>query len=204
MKNKSTIKIIAGKFKGTHLEMPPSTITRSSKSILKESLFNVLGQDIVGSCFIEAFAGIGSIGLEALSRGANEALFFEQNPNSFQVLKKNISQFYSKDPSIIAKSFLGDTFELLPQAIKKNDTKKIIYLDPPFNTRENCADIYEKCVSLLQSILNSNLFLVIFEHLSNYKLPENIAHFSIIRQKKFGKSSLSYYALSQNIKETNG
>ncbi|PAF45092.1 16S rRNA (guanine(966)-N(2))-methyltransferase RsmD [Helicobacter sp. 11S02596-1] len=203
-KNKSTIKIIAGKFKGIHLEMPPSSQTRSSKSILKESLFNTLGAEVIGTCFIEAFAGIGSIGLEALSRGAKEALFFEQNPAAFQTLAKNIAFLHAKDPAISTNCFLGDTFALLPEAIRKIQTPKIIYLDPPFSFRQDCAGIYEKCILLLQEILDLNLFLIIFEHLSDEKLPKNIGHFSIIRQKKFGKSSLSYYAPSQYAKESNG
>ncbi|PAF50444.1 16S rRNA (guanine(966)-N(2))-methyltransferase RsmD [Helicobacter sp. 13S00477-4] len=197
MNNKRHFKIIAGKFKGVCLELTSSETTRSSKSILRESLFNVLGNNIIDNCFIEAFAGVGSIGLEALSRGAKKVLFFEKNKESFGILSQNIAHLYSKNPTILANSFFGDTFELLPKAIMDIKEKKILYFDPPFNIRENYTDIYEKCFSLLRFILSSiDLFLVIFEHSSEYKLPENIGHLSIIKQKKFGKSSLSYYASS--------
>ncbi|PAF41233.1 16S rRNA (guanine(966)-N(2))-methyltransferase RsmD [Helicobacter sp. 11S03491-1] len=200
MNNKSGIKIIAGKFKGIHLQMPHSSITRSTKAILKESLFNTLGTDIMKSCFIEAFGGSGSIGLEALSRGADETWFFEQDKSCFEILCKNIKLLESKDPSLITQSFLGDTFLLLPQNISKNKQKKILYLDPPFHIREHYIDIYQKCITLVELIWEYNLFLIIFEHSSDYKLPQNIAHFSIIKQKKFGKSSLTYYAPSQEYK----
>lgn len=194
MNNKSTIKIIGGKFKGIHLQMPLTNLTRSSKSILKESLFNTISVDIIDSCFIEAFAGTGSIGLEALSRGAKEVWFFENNKNAFDVLKSNIRLLEKKESQIKTLSFYGDTFELLAKEITKNKTKKIIYFDPPFNIRDNYADVYSKCIGLLENILDPSIFLVIFEHRSEYELPKNIAHFSIIKQKKFGKSSLSYYA----------
>ncbi|PAF54235.1 16S rRNA (guanine(966)-N(2))-methyltransferase RsmD [Helicobacter sp. 13S00482-2] len=193
MANKSTIKIISGKFKGTSLQMPKTTLTRSSKSILKESLFNTISSDIIGSCFIEAFAGTGSIGLEALSHRAKEVWFFENNKSSFGVLNSNIMLLKKKDPDINAFIFYGDTFELLHHQINKNNIKKIIYFDPPFNIRENYADVYEKCIKLLQRILNPSIFLVIFEHMSEYQMPQNIACFSIIKQRKFGKSSLAYY-----------
>lgn len=202
-----SFKIIAGKFKGLRLQIPAISSTRSSKSILRESLFNVLGTQIIGSTFIEGFGGSGSVGLEALSRGAKASYFFEQNFEAFQVLEKNIALLKTKDSTISAQAFFGDVFKLAPQILKKeqdrskNTNQKILYLDPPFNTQENFADIYSKCEVLAKTIMekisNLNEFLLIFEHSSKCKMSQNIAHLSIIRQRKFGKSSLSYYALSQ-------
>ncbi len=88
--NKPTTKIIAGKYKGKTLELPSLEITRSSKARLKESLFNVLQFDIIDKIFIEAFAGSGSIGLEALSRDAKRAYFVELDKNSYRILTKKI------------------------------------------------------------------------------------------------------------------
>lgn len=213
MLNNSSVpsfRIIAGKFKGLRLQVPVLSSTRSSKSILKESLFNTLGTQIIGSSFIEGFGGSGSIGLEALSRGAKICYFFEQNLEAFKVLQKNIASLQIKDSTIVTQAFLGDVFKLAPQILKnlwqkqnklENTTRKILYLDPPFNTQEDFADIYARCKILAEEIMedisNLNEFLLIFEHFSNYKLPQNIAHLSIIRQRKFGKSSLSYYAIPQ-------
>lgn len=203
-----SFKIIAGKFKGLRLQIPALSSTRSSKSILRESLFNVLGTQIIDSSFIEGFGGSGSVGLEALSRGAKASYFFEQNFEAFQILEKNIALLKAKDSTISAQAFFGDVFKLAPQILKdqeqdksKNTGQKILYLDPPFNTQENFADIYSKCEVLAKTIMekisNLNEFLLIFEHSSKCKMSQNIAHLSIIRQRKFGKSSLSYYALSQ-------
>jgi len=72
-----TTRIIAGKYKGKTLELPPLDTTRSSKSILKESFFNVIQYDIIDTIFVEAFGGSGSVGLEALSRGASHIYFSE-------------------------------------------------------------------------------------------------------------------------------
>ncbi|PAF47070.1 16S rRNA (guanine(966)-N(2))-methyltransferase RsmD [Helicobacter sp. 12S02634-8] len=200
--NQSTIQIIAGRFKGTRLAMPTNSLTRPSKSILKESLFNTLTNDIWGSCFVEAFGGIGSIGLEALSRGAKKAIFFEQNKQAFSILTQNIKLIKAKDPNICIQSFCGDTFALLSPSLFTPQDRAIIYLDPPFDIRQNHTDIYERCFCLLTR-LKIPWHLVVFEHSSAYKMPENISHLSIIRQKKFGKSTLSYYTPYQTIKENN-
>lgn len=87
--NKPTTKIIAGVYKGKVLELPSLDVTRSSKSALKESVFNVLQFDIIDKIFIESFAGSGSIGLEAISRGAKRSYFIELDKNSYSILVRN-------------------------------------------------------------------------------------------------------------------
>lgn len=171
------------------LQMPDSPLTRPTKAILKESLFNVLRNDIGDCVFIEGFGGSGSVGIEALSRGAKEAFFLESNPESFKILKHNLAKL--KDTQHLA--IFGDTFEMLPPLITKLQERGILYLDPPFCIRNDMHDIYKKCFEIMENIKNPLLFLVIFEHLSSHQMPEKIANFCIIKSKKFGKSSLTYY-----------
>lgn len=189
LKNLSQLKVIGGKFRGIKLEMPNLPSTRPTKAILKESLFNVLQNDIGDCIFIEGFGGSGSVGIEALSRGARKAFFFEKNIESFEILKRNLNKLKDVQHSVI----LGDTFELLPSLIENLQKKSILYLDPPFCIRHQMQDIYKQCFKLVQEIKNPFLFLVIFEHLSSHQMPEKIANFCIIKSKKFGKSSLTYY-----------
>lgn len=185
----STLKVIGGKYRGMKLEMLEVATTRPTKAILKESLFNVLQNDIVGVMFIEGFGGSGSVGIEALSRGASEAIFIERDEEAIKVLKRNLARL--KDEK--AKVLCGDSFALLPSVIDGIGKEGILYLDPPFCIRENMQDIYLRCFSLVESIKNSYLNLVIFEHLSEYEMPKNLGNFCIIKSKKFGKSTLSYY-----------
>ena len=78
MKNKPlTKKIVMGKFRGKTLKLPSCETTRSSKNIVLESFFNTIQFDIVDATFVEGFSGSGSIGLEALSRGASKVFFME-------------------------------------------------------------------------------------------------------------------------------
>lgn len=189
MSLKSSIRVIGGKYRGLGLEMRDSPTTRPTKSILKESLFNVLQNEIEHRVFIEGFGGSGSVGIEALSRGAKEAIFVECDSLSLEVLRKNLSKLKGEKAQVV----LGDTFVLLPQIIESIADEGILYLDPPFCIRENMQDIYTKCFDMVEKIKNPNIFLVIFEHLSSYQMPENVGNFCIMKVKKFGKSTLSYY-----------
>lgn len=191
MSKASTLKVIGGIYKGRSLQMAPLEVTRSSKSILKESLFNTLGTDIVGANFVEFFAGSGSVGIEALSRGAKFSLFFEKNKNSFITLESNVINICHNAASY--KLIFGDTFKEYPIVSKILEAPCIGYIDPPFNMCENMEDIYERCFRMIEN-LDSNVFnLIILEHHSAYEILKNVGHFEHYKTRKFGKSSLSYY-----------
>jgi len=190
--NGPTTKIIAGKYKGRVLDLPSLEVTRSSKSRLKESLFNVLQFDIIDKIFIESFAGSGSIGLEAISRGAKRAYFVELDRESYRILTKNCNLIEPEK----CQTMLGDTFIQTPSILNslKNSTDELIlYVDPPFDYREGMEDIYEKSFKMIKQIENENIFLVIFEHVTALEMPTQLGKFTLNKTKKFGKSSLSYY-----------
>ncbi|MCE3038401.1 16S rRNA (guanine(966)-N(2))-methyltransferase RsmD [Helicobacter sp. faydin-H8] len=180
--------------------MSKTQTTRSSKAILKESLFNTLNHDLSSHHFIEVFAGTGSIAIEALSRGAQSAICIEKNKQAFEILKQNAQNIKEKFPYFNMDIFFGDSFILLPQIVKNLIEKKLIlFFDPPFPIRKNFQKIYEECFLLLKKIQTNQELIIIFEHFSDYKMPQMIEDFSIIKSKKFGKSSLSYY--TNTIKE---
>ncbi len=192
MNTKITTKIIAGKYKGKQLELPSLETTRSSKSILKESFFNVLQFDIMDTIFIEAFGGSGSIGLEALSRGAKEAYFCEINKKSYKILQHNCEAVDAAS----CTTMYGDTFEKLPlilEQLKNRDDEIIVYIDPPFDFRDGMDEIYEKTFNLVRDITNNNVVLVTFEHITGLDMPDTLGKFKKFKDKKFGKSSLTYY-----------
>ena len=189
---KPTTKIIAGKYKGKILELPSLDVTRSSKARLKESLFNVLQFDIIDKVFIESFAGSGSIGLEAISRGAKKACFIELDKNSYQILLKNCRAVDMQK----CQTVQGDTFiqtPLILESLKNSNDEVILYVDPPFDYREGMDNIYEKSFVMIENIENENIFMIIIEHESSLELPAILGKFSLNKTKKFGKSSLSYY-----------
>jgi len=194
--NNPTTRIIAGKYKGKVLDLPSLDVTRSSKSRLKESFFNVLQFDIIDKIFIEAFAGSGSIGLEAVSRDAKRAYFVELDRSSYRILTKNCNAI---EPNKCQTS-LGDTFVQTPSilnSLKNSSDELILYIDPPFDFREGMDDIYEKSFDMIRNIENENIFMIVIEHVSTLEIPETLGKFSLNKTKKFGKSSLSYFSYSE-------
>ena len=186
-------RVIGGKFKGKKLLIPRSSITRSSKAILRESCFNSLGKDINDSFFIEAFGGSGCVGIEALSRGACFGYFIEENKEIYKLLNKNISSLGIKNYELI----LGDTFLVLADLMNKlRDKKVFLYLDPPFNIRKNKENIYEDIKNLIKNI---DAFIIIIEHFTFYSFGEFIGGFYNFKKKIFGKSTLSYYIKECNL-----
>ena len=192
MKNRPiTKKIIMGKYKGKTLKLPSTQTTRSSKSIVLESFFNTIQFDIVDATFVEVFSGSGSIGLEALSRGASSLVFMEKDKEALKVLQENISQ---TDPSS-CKVFAGDSFVNIPavtKLLKEKNEEVYFYIDPPFSIREGMKDIYEKMMTLIKSIPTKIVKMIIIEHMTGLEIPQEIGSFRITKSKKFGNTSLTY------------
>ena len=181
--------ITGGKYKGKKLESASLTTTRSTKSILKGSLFDTLQFDIIDKNFVEVFAGSGSMGLEAVSRGAKYAYFIERDVKAFKVLERNCKMIDREK----TETFLGDSFELYPKIVSLLDEKAYIYFDPPFDIRDGMVDIYDKTISLIENTPKEIVEMIIIEHATKTDMPEVIGAFEKKKSKKFGKSSLSYY-----------
>jgi len=187
-----TTTITAGTHKGKKIEIPDIFTTRSSKNILKESLFNTLQFDIIDKNFVEVFSGSGSVGLEALSRGASNAYFMEYNKIAFHCLERNTKRIDSSKSHL----FLGDSFEkfsLVYALVKKSENKTYFYFDPPFASRDGMDDIYDKTITLIKTIEASVCEMIIVEHMSNLDMPLEIGIFEQTKRKKFGRSTMTYY-----------
>ena len=190
---KPTTKIIACAYKGKVLSLPSLDVTRSSKAVLKESVFNVLQFDIIDKIFIESFAGSGSIGLEAISRGAKRAYFIELDKKSYSILVKNCKSInIEKCQTIQGNAFVQTP--LILEFLKNSKEEVVLYVDPPFDFREGMEDIYDKSFRMIENIENSNIFKIIIEHESKLEVPKILGKFSLEKTRKFGKSSLSYFS----------
>ncbi len=193
-----TIKIIAGRFKGKILNATILPHTRPTKAIVRESVFNTIAPFLRGKIFVECFAGYGSMGFEALSRGAEKVIFLEKDVQSFGILQKNIALFGGVLGDLQGKIMAQnvDCFSVLRDLISVGD---IFYFDPPFG--EN-GEFYKKIFALLdlvdlrQSAQNLVNKMLIFEHISSFIMPKSIANLPLQKYKKFGKTSISYYFMA--------
>ena len=172
--------------------------TRSSKAIVLESFFNTIQFGVIDAVFVEVFSGSGSVGLEALSRGAKKIIFMEKDREALKILHENIAQ---TDPSA-CEVISGDSFINIKTAISKvkslhvkgsSDGNTYLYIDPPFSVREGMEDIYDKMIALIAEFPHELCEMLIIEHMSTLELPETINLFTKTKTKKFGNTSLSYY-----------
>lgn len=189
-------KIISGKFKGRTLALPSKITTRSSKSIVLESFFNTLQFDIVDANFVEVFSGSGSIGLEALSRGAKQIYFMEKDRDALATLRLNIAQTDPKACEVLS----GDSFSninAVVAALKKRQEDAYFYIDPPFSIREGMEDIYDKTMQLIATLPKNVVKMIVVEHMSGLEIPQNLGSFELVKSKKFGNTTLTYLNSSE-------
>ena len=183
------MRIIAGDFKGKKILQPKDKFTRPLKDLTKESIFNIINHsnliniNLKRSNVLDLFSGVGSFGLECLSRGALTVTFFENYINAIKILKLNISNInIKKKVKIIEKNvFDKGSLESL------NEKFEIIFIDPPF--KEKKLNFLLKKIYKLR-ILEKNGLLIIHRHKKEEdKFPEE---YKIIKEKKYGISKLIF------------
>jgi len=187
--------INGGQYKGKKILIPDLPTTRSSKSILRESLFDTLQFEIINKNFVEVFAGSGSVGLEALSRGAKHVYFIERNKQVFALLNDNIDSISPTNTT----TYLGDSFEIFPSLISNLESDGVLtyfYFDPPFSIRDGMDDVYERTIDMIEHVPLSICKEIIVEHMTKLNMPEHIGGLYLRKSKRFGKSTLSYYSPS--------
>ncbi len=175
------MRILAGDFKYKRLNYIKDKKLRPTRSIVRKSFFDTIRSIINDSIFLDLFAGVGSIGLEAASRGAKEVVFVDRSFRSIDIIKKNIGEFGSADRFRIIHS---NAFDFLDSAIMKQ--ADIVYIDAPygFDVNNFLKEFFGK--------INKNA-IVCVEHLKNKHLDEGFSGFSKIKSRSFGKNSLDYF-----------
>lgn len=181
--------IESGIYKGKKILLPSLDTTRSTKSIVKSCVFNVLRFSLQDKVFIEAFGGSALMALEARSNGCLKSYAIEKDKKAYEIALKNASNI---DQNTICLN--DDTFKKTPQIIQNSKEDIILYLDPPFDIREGFFNIYEKTLKLIENIQNSNVKIIIIEHHSTFKTPTKIQNYEKTKEKKFGSTTLSFYS----------
>src|SRR5438093_12598511 len=157
------MRIISGKFKSRRLKGTPPAGVRPTSDKLRETLFNVLGARLQGAIFLDACAGAGAIGIEAVSRGAESVYFVEQSRKACQIIRENLQALE------IQEGFKIMEMDLI-KALNDLDTRfDIAFVDPPYD-RE---DLYERVLEMFASTprLAANGVLIL-EHSKRMTLPE--------------------------------
>lgn len=176
------MRVVAGKHRSRPLISPKNRDVRPTTDMVKESIFNIIQNDVIGSKFLDLFAGSGAIGIEAISRGADIVVFADNNKESINIIKQNL-QMLKEDAQVI----FGDYEYTLSRL--KNTKFDIIFLDPPYENKN--------IENILQKIKENNVLeesgIVIFESLYDKNFDKNVSGYNIIKSKKYGITAIDIY-----------
>jgi len=183
------MRIIAGNFKGKKILEPKNKLTRPLKDLTKESIFNIIKHsnkfmvNIEKSNILDLFSGVGSFGLECLSRASSHVFFIENYKEVLPVLKKNITNLNCSNNSKVIEKDIFNQFDFNSLKMKFD----IIFMDPPYKEK-NLQVLLEKITD--SGILKKKGIIVIHRHKKeNDKFPNN---FNIIEQKTYGISKIIF------------
>ena len=183
------MRIISGSFKGKKILEPKDKKTRPLKDLTKESIFNIIIHsnkfkiNFTNSYILDLFSGVGSFGIECLSRGVKKVIFIENYQGVIPLLKKNLFGLKTiQNYEIIEKNIYNENIFL-----KLNNKFDIIFLDPPYKDK-NLENLLNKIKD--QNILDKNGIIVLHRHKNEIDhLPPN---FQIIEQKFYGISKIIF------------
>jgi 16S rRNA (guanine(966)-N(2))-methyltransferase RsmD len=152
---------------------------------VKESIFNILREEIEGRMVLDLFAGTGNLGIEALSRGAKRAVFVEKGRHALRLIQRNLTQFGLEERSELLPIDANRAIEILRQ---RRECFDLILMDPPYE-----KGLIEKTLMKLNShqIYDKDSILII-EHHRREPLPRIINGWNLIRQRQMGDTVISF------------
>ncbi len=184
------MRVIAGKFGRRKLRGPGLLPLRPTSDRLRETLFNILAPAIEDSLFIDLYAGTGAIGIEALSRGAQQVVLVESNAKAARLVRENLAVLEIRAG---AELIVADALAGLEKIAARHLVADFIFLDPPYAKAPEHASVLEY---LDASHLIAPRGLVIVEHHWRVKLPERLDRLERTREIEQGDSMLSFYQLA--------
>lgn len=184
------MRIIAGEYRGRRLKTLRGRELRPTSDRLRETLFNVLRNEVAGSTFIDCYAGSGAVGLEALSRGAAEVFFIEENAAAIRVLEGNLTALGTGQQARLLKA---EARAGLRRLERQGVRAHICFLDPPYAAAPEAA---RNLRWLSASALMLPEGALILEHPRKTSSPEQVGSWKRVRLLEQGSSALSFYRLA--------
>lgn len=180
------MRVVAGERKGMPLKAITGTTTRPTTDKVKESIFNMIGPYFDGGTALDLFAGSGGLGIEALSRGVQRAIFVEKDGRAYQTLQENIKKCRYED---VAETFKTDATRAVKGLVKRDIQIDYIFLDPPYRKIE----YYDLILNLIDGGKLSENAVIVCEHAAEVSLPSNYGPYTLTRQESYGGTIISIY-----------
>ncbi|VYT75472.1 16S rRNA (guanine(966)-N(2))-methyltransferase RsmD [Clostridium tertium] len=180
------MRIIAGKARGRKLIPPETMETRPTLDRVKEAMFSIIQNYIQDSIALDVFAGTGSLGLEAASRGAKEVYLVDKSNTTYPLLEKNIDSLKFND---FCFPLNMDSYEALKTLSKKGKVFDIIFIDPPY-----CKEMIPKAIEIIKE---NNMLdkdgIIVTKIDSIEEIYEGYKDIQIVKSKKYGNTTVCLY-----------
>ena len=186
------LRVISGIAKGHKLKTLEGTATRPTSDRVKESLFNIISPCINDKTVLDLFAGTGSLGIEALSRGASDCVFVDANPKCIRIINDNLLHTKLASKAHVMNCSYREAIDILKKQKKYFD---IVFMDPPYNKNF----IQESLKLLAYSGIITNGGLIIAEKSIKDEAPENVGDIKLYDERKYGDTVLCFYRVESDI-----
>jgi 16S rRNA (guanine966-N2)-methyltransferase len=180
------MRIISGRAKGRKIISPEGMGTRPTLDRVKESIFDIIQNNVYDTKVLDVFAGTGSLGLEAASRGAKECYLVDKSPDTFKFLKQNIVNLQFED---ICKCFNMDSYSALIEFAAKGIVFDLIFIDPPY-----LKDMIPPAIKIIEekNILAKD-GLIVTKIDTKEILFQGTENIVLINHKKYGNTTICFY-----------
>ena len=189
------MRIIGGKARGRRLQTPAKSTATSCRQDIRptadrarEALFSILGREVENATVLDLFAGTGSLGLEALSRSAKQAVFVDNSLQAVQIINKNIKLCGFSDRTLVLKRDLSKGLSFLTKQLP-GTTFSIVFADPPYRLGLSAG--------LLRNLAESAILLpealVVIEEDRRTELPDQVAELALVSQRHYGDTGFWFY-----------
>jgi 16S rRNA (guanine(966)-N(2))-methyltransferase RsmD len=183
------MRIIAGAFGGRQLKGTPPSGIRPTSDKLRETLFNVLGASVSGAVFLDAYAGMGGVGIEAISRGASMVYFVDQSKKAVKIIRENLRVLGVTGGFRLLETELSRSFDLFE---RENTVCDLVFLDPPYDRQDlYVADLH----AFGTRPLLAKQGILVIEHSKRFAPASKAGSLRKYRTLTHGDSSLSFYRI---------
>ncbi len=180
------VRIIAGKAKGHKLISPETMETRPTLDRVKEAMFSSIQGFLRDAVVVDVFAGTGSLGLEAASRGANEVYLVDKSPVTFPLLKQNVDNLNFSD---FCTPLNMDSYEALKMLSKKGKKFDIIFIDPPY-----CKEMIPEAMKIVKEddmLVENGIVVTKIDTIE--EIYEGYEDLKLTKSKKYGNTTVCFY-----------
>ncbi|AKG04666.1 16S rRNA (guanine(966)-N(2))-methyltransferase RsmD [Salimicrobium jeotgali] len=175
------MRVISGSHKGQRLYSVPTHNTRPTTDKVKEAIFQIIGPYFDGGKVFDCFAGSGGLGIECLSRGAEEAVFIDKEPAAIKTIWDNLKSLKLEERSEVFKT---DAYRAMKAAGKRGLTFSYVFLDPPYKKFS-----YEELLKNLQEYqLLEEKAIIVCEHDVSESLPQQVGSVFMFKQEEYGSN----------------